>query len=158
MSAEIDGEVEVHALIALTVQRVAYERMVDVAHVHANLVRTPRVEVTFDERIALVAPRGLKALKHLKRRNGLTCKRIIGDGHLHAIACGARNTRVDGPLVHDDLAVDERDIATVERTRADEVLQGALRVIVLGGEHEARGVAVEAVHDAWSVLPLHRAR
>ena len=45
-------EVEVHALIALTVQRVAHERMVDVAHVHANLVRTPRVEVTFDERIA----------------------------------------------------------------------------------------------------------
>ncbi len=51
--------------------------------------------------------------------------------------------------------MDKRDIAAVERTRANEILKRALRVVVLCRKHEARGIAIQAMHDAGAVLTLH---
>ena len=51
--------------------------------------------------------------------------------------------------------MNERDIATVERARADKILKRALGVIVFCREHKARGIAIQAMHDAGSVLALH---
>ena len=44
------------------------------AHVHANLMRAARKQVALDERIAVVKTRGIKALEHLKSRDGLARK------------------------------------------------------------------------------------
>ena len=60
----------------------------------------------------------------------------------------------DGPLVRGDVALDERDVAPVECPQTNEVLEGALGPIVLGGDHEARGVHVKTVHDARTVIAL----
>ena len=51
--------------------------------------------------------------------------------------------------------MNERDIATVERARADKILKRALGVVVLCREHKARGIAIKAMHDAGAVLTLH---
>ena len=152
---ELPVEVEVHPLVALAVQGVAHQGMVDVAHVHADLMRAPGVEVAFDQGVALIAAGGLKALEHLEGGDGLAGERVVRHRHLHAVARRAGDAGVDGPLVHDDLAVHERDVAAVEGAGPDEVLQLALRVIVLCGEHEARRIAVQPMHDPRTVLPLH---
>ena len=155
---ELTIEVEVHAPVTLAVERVTHERMVDMAHVHADLMSAPGVEVTFDERVSLISARGLEALEHLEGGDGLTGERIVGHGHLHAVARRPRDAGVDRALIHHDLAVDERDVAAVERARANQVLQGALRVVVLGRKHEAGRVAVEPVHDAGAILALDHAK
>ena len=51
--------------------------------------------------------------------------------------------------------MDKRDIAAVERTRANEILKRALGVVVFCREHKARGIAIQAMHDAGAVLTLH---
>lgn len=50
------------------------------------------------------------------------------------------------------------DITTVERTRADKILKRALGVVVFCREHKARGIAIQAMHDAGAVLALHGAQ
>ena len=56
------------------------------------------------------------------------------------------------------MAVDERNVAAVERARADEILERALGVVVFCREHKARGVTIQAMHDAGAVLALHGAQ
>ena len=51
--------------------------------------------------------------------------------------------------------MDKRDIAAVERARADEILKRALGVVIFCREHKARGIAIQAMHDAGAVLTLH---
>ena len=125
------------------------------AHVHANLMRASGKQMTLDERIAVVEARGIKALEHLESRDGLTRKGVIGNRHLHAVARRSGDTGVDSALVHGDVPVNERDIATVECARADEILKRALGVVVFCREHKARGIAIQAMHDAGAVLTLH---
>ena len=57
-----------------------------------------------------------------------------------------------------DVAMAQSDIAAVERTQANKVLQGALGIIVLGGKHETGRVAVEPMHYAGTVLALQGAQ
>ncbi len=52
----------------------------------------------------------------------------------------------------------EGNVAPVEGARADQILEGALRVVVLGREHESRGVPIEPVHDTGAVLTLDSAQ
>jgi hypothetical protein len=65
---------------------------------------------------------------------------------------------VDRARLGSHIAVHEHHVATVEHAQADEVLERLLGLVVLGGNHEARGVHVEAVHDAGTVLSLERPR
>ena len=124
-------------------------------HMHANLMRTPGKQVTLDKRVAVVKARGVKALEDLKGRNGLTGKGVVRNRHLDAVARGAGNTGVNGSLVHGDVPVNERDIATIERARANEILKRALGVVVLCRKHKARGIAIQTMHDPGTVLTLH---
>ena len=61
---ELPIQVEVHALVSLAVQRVAHERMVDVAHVDAYLVRAPGVEMALHQGVPLVAALGLEPVSY----------------------------------------------------------------------------------------------
>ena len=53
------------------------------------------------------------------------------------------------------MAVHQGAVAPVDRAHAYVVLQAGGGEVGLGGQHEARGVAVQAVHDARAVLALH---
>lgn len=128
------------------------------AHMHANLMCAARKQVALDERVAVVETRGIKALKNLEGRDGLARKGIIGYRHLHAVARRSGNTGVDGALVHGDVPVNERNVAAVERARANEILERALGVVILGRKHETRGIAVQTMHDTGAVLTLHGAQ
>ena len=151
---ELPGEVEVSPHVAASVERVSHHMVSDVTHVDADLVRATGVEVALEQAVAVVAHARLKALERPEAGDGLPGRRIVAYGHAQAVACGAGNARGDGPLVGDNVALDERDVASVERPQADEVLKGALGPIILGGDHETRGVHVEAVHDARTVVTL----
>ena len=122
---------------------------------HANLVRTACKQMALDKRIAVVKTRRIEALEHLKGRDGLARKRIVRNRHLDAVARRAGYTGVDGALIHGNMPVDERNIAAIERARTDKVLKCALGVVILGREHEARGIAVQAMHNTGAVLALH---
>ena len=118
-------------------------------------MRATGKQVALDERIAIVKACGIKALEDPKGRNGLTGKGIVRNRHLDTVTRRAGNSSVNGALVHGDVPVDERDIAAVERTRANEILKRALRVVVLCRKHETRGIAIQTMHDPGAVLTLH---
>ncbi len=106
------------------------------------------------ETVALVAAARLEALEHAVGGDGLAGAGGVGDGHAQAVSGGARDAGDNRVLVAGHVTVDERDVAAVEHAHADQVLQGLLRRVVLGGDHESRGVHVEAMHDAGALLPL----
>ena len=112
------------------------------AHMHANLMCAARKQVALDERIAVVKTRGIEALEDLKGRNGLARERIVRNRHFDTVTRRTGNAGVNGALIHSDMSVNERDIATIERARANEILERALRVVVFCRKHEARGIAI----------------
>ena len=128
------------------------------AHMHTNLMCAARKQMALDERIAVVKTRGIEALEDLKGRNGLARERVVRNRHLDTVARRTRNAGVNGALIHSDMTVNERDITTIERTRADEILERALGVVVLCRKHETRGIAIQTMHDAGAVLALHGAQ
>ena len=124
---------------------------------HADLMGAAGVEVALHEGVALVPAPGLEALEHAKRRDGLPCEGVVRHRHLHAVARRAGDARVDRALVMCDVAVHERDVATIERAQANEILQRSLGSVVFRRKHETRRVAVEPMHDTRPVLSLKRA-
>ena len=82
---ELALQAVIGAVAALSVEWVTHKRMRDMTHMHANLVRTTRIEMAFDKGVAIVAARGLKALEHLERCDSLTCKGVVRHGHLDAV-------------------------------------------------------------------------
>ena len=63
---ELPGQALIGARIALAVKRIAHASVVDMAHVHTNLMRAAGKKVALDERVAVVETRGIKALEHLE--------------------------------------------------------------------------------------------
>lgn len=90
------GQTLIGTRIALTVERIAHAGVVDMAHVHANLMRATGKQVTLNECVAVIKARGIKALKDLKGRDGLARKRIIGNRHLDTVTCRTGNAGVNG--------------------------------------------------------------
>ena len=64
------GQTLIGACIALAVERIAHAGVVDMAHMHANLMCAARKQVALDERITIVKARGIKALEYLKGYSG----------------------------------------------------------------------------------------
>lgn len=116
-----------------------------------------REKLALDEAVAVVLGAGLEALEHAKRRDGLPGARHVAHGHAAPLVGGARDGRVDhaGVVGHD--AVNERDVVAVDGAILNLGHKLAPGLIGLGRQHEARGVAVEPVHDAEPVglLALH---
>lgn len=152
------GQTLIGVCIALAVERIAHAGVVDMAHMHAYLMRAARKQVALDERIAVVKTRGIEALEDLKGRNGLTRERIIRNRHLDTVTRRTGNAGVNGALIHSDMSVNERNIAAVERARTDKILERALGVVVLRRKHKARSVAIQTMHDAGAILALHGAQ
>lgn len=83
---ELPGQPLIGACIALAVEWITHTGVVDMAHMHANLMCAARKQVALDERITVVKTRGIEALEDLKGRDGLARERIVRNRHLHAIA------------------------------------------------------------------------
>ena len=144
---------------ARRVRRVAHKRVLRVLQMHAYLMGAPCEQLAVDDRVAVVAPPVLEALEHPKRRDGLASRRRVADGHARALLLGARDGSVDHTGVVGDHAVHERQVTSVDRAIADVRHEGIARLVVLRRQHEAARVAVEAVHDAQTVvLALHVAQ
>ena len=113
---ELPCETAVGALspLPLAIERISDERMVDMPHMDANLVRTAGIEMAFDERVAVIGTASFEALKNLERGDRLARERIVRDRHLHPVARRTGNPRADGALIVRDIAVNERDVAPVE--------------------------------------------
>ena len=141
------------------VHEIAHERVARVLHVDADLVRAPREQLAVHERVAVVARAVLEALEHAERGDGFARRGGVAHGHARAVVRAARDGGVDHARVVRDDAVHEREVAPVHRAVADVGHEGVAGRVVLRGQHEARRVAVEAVHDAEAVvLALHVAQ
>ena len=132
---------------APAVDAVAEQRVPDVGHVDADLVRAPGLEPAAQVRPALVAGDDLPV------RDGAAASGH--DGHALAVRRASGYRRVDraGVLPHaaaHDALVDARQ-AVVGELGAE----GEVRGVVLRGDNEARGVLVYAVDDAGPPLAAY---
>jgi hypothetical protein len=154
---ELTCEPPVRLHLALPVRLVTDDRVVDVGHVHADLVRAACVELALHQRVAIVMGSRHVALEHAERGDGLACRGRLDHRHLLAVARVASERGVDEPRVRRDVAVHEGEVAPVDGADLYRLGQSRLRAVVLRDHHQTRGVLVEPVHDAWTVLPLQGA-
>ena len=126
---ELAAQSMVGAVVSPAVELVSHDRMARVAHVDADLVRAPGVEVALKEAVALVAPSRLKALERGVGGDGLAGGGVIGHRHAQPVARGARDARDDGSLVVRHVPVNQHHVAAVKHSQADEVLQGLLDLV-----------------------------
>ena len=73
---ELPVELQLRLRAVAAIQRVADDAVVDVLHVHANLMRAASEQLAFHERVAVVAVSGFEALEHAEARQGLTCGNV----------------------------------------------------------------------------------
>ena len=83
---KLPRKIAIGTVIALTIERIAHTGMVDIAHVHTNLMRAAGIKVTLQKRVAVVTAGGVKALKHPERSDSLARHGVVRYGHLHTIA------------------------------------------------------------------------
>ena len=123
--------------------------MVQMRHVHANLVRATGFELHLHQRVHAVF------LQHAVVADGLAP--AAADRH----ACAVAAVAPDGGFYRaagDQDAIDQRDIFALDGARGelrDEVLARALG---LGHHQQPRGILVEAVHDAGARQRRQRRR
>lgn len=127
----------------LAIDRIAEQRMADMSHMDAHLMRTPGLEPTLDEG---------STVQPLQRA-------IVGDGmltptlalHRHFLAIGVRATdpRIDSPRRRGGHAADEGKITPVNAVLLELPRQTLMGPVRLGNDEEPGRVLVDAVHDPW---------
>ena len=73
------------------------------------------------------------------------------DGHARARAPVASNRRLDRPRACRRAALDERQVLPLDQALGERALQPPVDLLVAGDDEQARGVAVEPVHDAGAL-------
>ena len=129
------------------VERVAQERMAARAQMHADLVRAAAHEAAFNQAGA-AAGQGLDDPVAGARRPAAAGQH----GHLLAVARAASDVAFDlaGPgLRH---APDHGEVSAFDPARGELPDQPLVGALGLGGDHQAAGVLVQAVHDARPAL------
>ena len=114
--------------------------MPDRLEVRADLVRAPRLEAHAQQR------RRRQRLLELEVR-ARRARRVGVDRHARARAAVAPERRVDRAAARGRAALDERQVLAHDLARRERRLQAPVRLLALGDDEQARGVAVEAVHD-----------
>src|SRR5256885_16030326 len=94
------------------VDRIADQRMTDRGHVDADLVGSPRFEPAFDQR------RTPQSLQSLPVRNRALATTAFNDRDLLAVACRTRERSIDCALARPGNAVDDGQVAPVDRVRS----------------------------------------
>ena len=119
--------------------------MPDRGEVHADLVRATRLEVHGLERVLG------KRLAQLKVRDGRARANTI-DRAARAVGRITANRRVDPPRNARWAPMDERDIFALNLTVAHHPLQRIERLLVARNDKQSRGLLVEAVDNARTIL------
>src|SRR6266545_7579604 len=127
------------------VDGVARDRQVDRREMHADLVSPARLELDVEQSV----PR--KQLDELEVRDSLT-GRVRVERMSHRLAAIAADRRLDPAAAGPRPADDERAVVALELAALHELLQAAMSFLRPRDDHQARGVAVEPVHDSGPVL------
>ena len=125
------------------------ERMADILHMNTNLVCSARLEATLHQgHIAI-------ALEHLVVRHCVLTLRAIGkDIHLVAIARIATDMARDSSLIFCQVTPHERTIAALRGVEEELVREVLTRLLVLADNKDARGVLVDTMHQAGTLVAL----
>ena len=128
-----------HPAGAVTVDLITDQRMPERRHVHANLVRTPGFQRTFDQRAIdeafddpKVRPRRLAALNNR---------------HLRSLRRMPTDRLVDGSARFQH-AAHQRLVVALDRPRLKLAHQIGLRLKRFGDDHQAGRILVQTMHDA----------
>ena len=126
------------------VLRIAADRVPDRLEVHADLVRAPRVQAQAQQRGALQRP--------LEREVGARLARTgTAHGHARAHAWVASDRRLDRARARRRAPLDEREVLALDPPLGERALQAPVDLLVARHHEQARGAAVEAVHDAGAL-------
>ena len=124
------------------VGRIAEDGMADVSGMNADLVRPARLQPKTHE------SREWHGLDRLVMGDGMFAFLGGDDGHLLPVAGVAPDGGVDGPCRRVGHAPHEAEVAPQDRALLELSSQRAVRHVVLGHDHQARGVFVETMYDA----------
>ena len=111
--------------------------MLDVFHMHTNLMCAPRVQFALDEREAIVFIGRLKTLQYLKRGYRRTRLGLIGNLHTSTDFIAAENWRIDKTRITGNVPMHQTQIAPIDVARADLILQFKSDFIVFGNKHKS---------------------
>lgn len=138
----------VEFVLAVAVFRVANQRVADICHMHADLVRAPREQAAFDKS-AVFEP--FQYVKNGRRRfaaGGYDC-------HFFAVDGMSADIGLDNAFFLRDIAVHERDIFLNSRLTADLFGKAVVRKVIFGDDHDAGSVLVKAVDDAGTYFAVY---
>ena len=113
----------------------------------ADLVRAARLQAALDERVVA------EALEHAEVRDSRLAV-LMHDGHLLAVRRMTTDVALDDACLLADVAADDGPVDAVRRLCADLLREVEMRRVVLGRDHDARRVLVEAVDDARTDLAV----
>ena len=139
-----------HTTMDAAVHGVAHDGVTDGTEVHADLVRTPRVDRHLAERerwhvMRAGDPGDRVAGVFRPRRHLLAVRRVAADGGIDAAAC-----------LH--VAPHQRDVFLLDFVIVELSRELVVGRIVLRDDHKPGGPTIEAVHDAWPELASHSAQ
>ena len=123
------------------------DRMLDIAHVHADLMGPARLQAAFHQRIAC------KALDHAKMRTRFLAV-FFRDGHLLTVAFIAADRCVDHAVIMCERPMHERIVQAVHPLVGQLPAQFDMRQIVFGNDQQPGRIFVDAMHDARTQDPV----
>ena len=129
------------------VLRIAAHGMADRQQVDADLVRAPGLQPHAQQRRA--RQRAVDLEVRDRRLGGVGVRR-----HARAHAAIAADRRLDRPGSSRRATLDQREVLAAHRARRERRLQRAVDVLALGDDEQARGLAIEPVHDPGAPLVL----
>lgn len=129
------------AEIVGSVDGVAEDGVAGEAHVDADLMGAAGLQHELEQRGATIPFDGVEVGDGVFAADA-------GDGHLAGVGEGAADGGDDAAVVLGELALDEGEVVAVEGVFAGLFGEGAVGAAGFGDDHDAGGVAVEAVDDA----------
>ena len=135
----LEPEVALHA-----VDGVAGDGKLNRMEVDANLVRSAGLEPHGQKRV------GGHQLDHLEVRNRIARRRRV-ERVPRRVGAIAADGGLDSPTPGARFAADEREVASLEATPPDEVLQTAVRLRRSRDDEKPGRIAIEAMHDSRTI-------
>ena len=127
------------------VKRIAEQRMPDVRHVDANLMRAPGLEPAADVRVAAVARNDLPVRDRAARA-------LLCDGHFLAVGRMPTDGRVNRARILAHAAANDGLVYARQAAVGKLSRQRQMRKIVFRDYQQSRRVLVDAVDDAGALL------
>ena len=123
---------------------VAGDGVADRLQVHADLVGAARVQPQAQQRV-----RGERAIE--REVGAGLARKVAADRHARAHGRVAPDRRLDRAAARARATLDQREVFALDLPRGERLLQQPVGLLGAGDHEQARGVAVEAVHDAGAL-------